>query len=99
MLQELCKNKTQGDSRPFFFAVGFHKPHLPFYAPSDFYDMYPPASEIVLAANPNADPKMPPIAWSDSAEIRNYVDNAKYKLPECSRDANASMFGHGSSVS
>ncbi len=27
--------------QPFFFAVGFHKPHLPFVAPKQFYDLYP----------------------------------------------------------
>ena len=93
VLQELRKNKTQGDNRPFFLGVGFHKPHLPFYAPSSFYDMYPPASEIELAANPKADPKMPPIAWSDSGEIRSYADNTQWRLPECGNNANASMFG------
>ena len=93
VLQELRKNKTQGDNRPFFLAVGFHKPHLPFHVPSSFYDMYPPTSEIELAANPNADPKMPPIAWSDSREIKAYIDNIIYNLPECRNNASASMFG------
>ena len=25
VLQELCRNKNQGDNRPFFLGVGFHK--------------------------------------------------------------------------
>ena len=38
-IKEIKKNRTMGDSTPFFLATGFHKPHLPFYAPSKYYDM------------------------------------------------------------
>ena len=27
-------------NKPFFMAVGFSKPHLPFYAPQEFFDLY-----------------------------------------------------------
>jgi arylsulfatase A-like enzyme len=35
---------------PFFLAVGFKKPHLPFVAPREFFDLYP-AERIELASN------------------------------------------------
>jgi hypothetical protein len=34
--------------RPFFLAVDFSKPHLPFVAPKKYYDLYP-ADRITLA--------------------------------------------------
>lgn len=30
--------------KPFFLAVGLSKPHLPFYVPQEFFDMYDPAT-------------------------------------------------------
>ena len=33
--------------KPFFMAVGFSKPHLPWYVPQKYFDMYP-LDEIVL---------------------------------------------------
>lgn len=32
--------KLAADGKPFFYAMGFHKPHLPFYAPTDSWDNY-----------------------------------------------------------
>jgi uncharacterized sulfatase len=34
----------ESHSKPFFLAIGFHNPHLPFAAPDRFFDMYPRAS-------------------------------------------------------
>lgn len=45
---------------PFFLALGFHKPHLPWTAPRRFFDLYP-AESIPLPAEPPLR-GVPPIA-------------------------------------
>jgi hypothetical protein len=51
--------------RPFFIAVGFHKPHTPYRAPSRFFDMYPPAEAIAIAKDPAfpTDQGLTGLAW------------------------------------
>jgi iduronate 2-sulfatase len=44
----------QHKDAPFFLGVGFIRPHLPFVAPSKFYDLYPLAS-IPVPQNPPDD--------------------------------------------
>jgi iduronate 2-sulfatase len=52
----------KGENTPFFLAVGFFKPHLPFNAPRDYWDMYE-ASEELLAANPGRPENAPSEAF------------------------------------
>ena len=67
---------ANGDApQPFFLAVGYRKPHLPFVAPMEFFDLYDPA-ETRLAPNPYAPAHMPPVAYA-SYELQNYADVAE----------------------
>ncbi len=56
-------------NRPFFIAVGFYKPHLPFVAPKRYWDLYDP-TEIDLADNPFGPKDCPPLALPPSLELR-----------------------------
>ena len=98
-LKEIKQNRTKGDSVPFFLAVGFHKPHLPFFMPSRYCDMYPVPDEIWLPMNPNPPSNMPPIAWTTSMELKSYSDMRKYNNPQCRNDAETAMNGSACQIS
>lgn len=43
-----CLDKlSQPRTKPFFFAAGLFRPHLPWYAPQRFFDMFPPESVVL----------------------------------------------------
>ncbi|MFM9025745.1 MAG: sulfatase [Planctomycetaceae bacterium] len=59
--------------RPFFLAVGFHKPHLPFVAPKRYWDRHDPAT-ITLPKDDRLPEGAPAFASNDSSELRRYKD-------------------------
>ncbi|MFZ4770932.1 MAG: sulfatase-like hydrolase/transferase, partial [Ferruginibacter sp.] len=63
--------------QPFFMAVGFHKPHLPFVAPKKYWDLYN-REEMPLAAFQEHAKDGPLIGYHKSGELRNYTDIPAY---------------------
>lgn len=61
------------ESRPFFFAIGYYRPHLPFNAPQQYWDLYDPDS-IPRAENPMVPENGPPMAINNMRELRGYSD-------------------------
>ena len=95
ILNEIKQNKSSGDNRPFFVAVGFHKPHVPWYAPSKYYDLYPPAEDIELPSNPEVPESFPPVARAVITPFINFPDVKQFypNLTKCFTDVQASFYG------
>lgn len=61
--------------QPWFFAVGFFKPHLPFAAPKRWFDLHDPEKIPALSAEAAAKPAWPS-TWHASGEFRGNYGHA-----------------------
>lgn len=67
-LKELKKSKS-----PFFLALGFKKPHLPFCAPKKYWDLYDDKM-FAQGSCPERPTNAPAIAFHDCQELKGYRD-------------------------
>ncbi|MDF1657174.1 MAG: sulfatase [Verrucomicrobiales bacterium] len=65
--------EERDSKKPFFYAVGYRRPHLPFVAPKKYRDLYEP-DRSWLALNPEAPSGVPFFPWFNSD---GYVGMAK----------------------
>ena len=86
-IADLQRLKESG--KPFFLACGFVKPHMPFYAPKKYWDLYE-RDKIEIADNLSR-PKNAPAQLKGSGEFRSYhLADFDEKSPEFHR-----MMRHG----
>lgn len=68
-IRDLQQLKETGE--PFFLGCGFIRPHLPFYAPKKYWDMYDPAS--IEVADNRFLPENAPKLLRGSGEFKSYA--------------------------
>ena len=70
---ERLQNAAQKPDEPFFIAVGFIRPHLPFIAPKKYWDLYPDAA-IPMPKVTTIPEGAPEYAGQFGGELRQYSD-------------------------
>jgi arylsulfatase A-like enzyme len=90
---EAVRVMNEVKDEPFFLAVGFHKPHMPWVAPKKYWDMYSEA-DIKLAEYQQLPEGAPAFASNEAGEFRSYKGIPKDgPIPEAKqRDAIRSYY-------
>lgn len=71
--EAISRLKTHKESgKPFFMAVGFLKPHLPFVAPKKYWDLHDPA-KFNVPAHRTLPKDAPAYVGNNSGELRAYI--------------------------
>jgi iduronate 2-sulfatase len=68
---EAAKGRREKDGTPFFMAVGFVRPHLPFSAPKKYWDLYDPAT-LPMPIHEDLPIGAPAVAGKRGGEIAAY---------------------------
>jgi arylsulfatase A-like enzyme len=90
-LRRLKKRK-----QPFFLALGYYRPHLPFVAPTKYWNLYD-RDKLPLASNPFLPKQSPVMAMNSAYELKGCYDLQHVKHPAVSAvtEKEARLLKHG----
>ncbi len=72
--------RLKGRDEPFFLALGYYRPHLPFVAPKKYWDIYD-RDKLSLANNPFLPRNSPVMAMNSAYELKGCYDLEDTKHP------------------
>lgn len=75
------REHAKSPEKPFFLAVGFANPHVPWISPKKYWDLYDPA-KFTLAANEFVPKGAPSFAATSGTDFRGYRGVPEGLLPE-----------------
>ena len=92
---DTLKRLKQKD-QPFFLALGYYRPHLPFVAPKRYWDLYD-GEKLPLASNPFLPRNSPVMAMNSAYELKGCYDLEHVKHPSVASltDEEARLLKHG----
>lgn len=82
--------------QPFFLALGYYRPHLPFVAPKKYWDMYD-SDKLSMASNPYLPKDSPVMAMNSAYEMKGCYDFEHVKHPSVASltEQEARLLKHG----
>ena len=87
-LRAISELRNRKKDKPFFMAIGFRKPHLPFTPPKKYWDLYNP-NEIDTATNPFWPQNYTKYTMNNYGELRNY-----YNMPKGKEEVDKNLAKH-----